>query len=273
MRPHVLLLALAAASCASTGRAPGGADGGPPDMTMIFEPGPGDSFPTGAISFFKLMTCPDGWDSLPAAANRFVVPTVGADKSGVTAGEPLKSGEDREHLHPVAATATLREVSYAGIAGEANHGLAQAAPVKVMTTSGKASTNLPYVQLRVCKKSAPPKWFPTPIPPGTLLFFDAQSCPAGWSQAKATQGRFLVGLPSRGAPGASFGGPPLAAKEDRVHAHTVQGAFSTNAQGIALAAGCCAGGYAQNGAYTLQSATDINPAGLPYIEYLQCRKD
>ena len=35
----------------------------------------------------------------------------------------------------------------------------------------------------------------TPLPAGLLMFFDAATCPAGWQQAAATQGRLLVALP------------------------------------------------------------------------------
>mgnify|MGYP000963481731 CR=1 FL=1 len=274
MRPArtLFVCSLVMAGCASSNRLPAvndsGVDGAPP-----FMPGPGDAFPTGAISFFKAMICPEGWDSLPVAANRFLVPTVGVDKIGAVAGVSLMSGEDRTHIHPIAANVTLRSISYAGIAGEANHGVAAAAAVKFQTTSEAASAGLPYVQLRVCKKSAAPKAFPTPLPRGTLLFFDTQACPAGWTQATATQGRFLVGLPARGVQGATFGGAALSAQEERVHTHPVQGSFSTKAQGITLASGCCASGYAENGMYTFQATSDAGPAGLPYVQLLQCQKN
>ena len=242
----------------------GGDDGG----TSL----PGDALPTGAISFFNGPTCPDGWDLFAPSVGRALVPTVGAGQPGLTAGMPLQSGEDRKHGHAIAAQLAPRSVSFAGIAGESNHGAAGAQAAGFSTTGDPVSAGLPYVQLLVCKKSAAPVVRPAPLPKGTLMFFSEAGCPSGWIQAAATQGRLLVGLPPKAIPGLGFGGAALASQEKRAHHHAVSGTVTTMPHGIALASGCCAGGYLENGAYPYTADSDDSESGLPYLQLLQCQK-
>ena len=61
-------------------------------------------------------------------------------------------------------------------------------------------------------------------PAGMVAFFDAASCPSGWSEHAAARGRYVVGLNPGGALGGT-GGSPLGDREDRAagqHGHTIQ---------------------------------------------------
>lgn len=231
-----------------------------------------DSLPAGAISFFKAAACPEDWTPFAEGKGRFLVPTIGQDPPLKTSGEPLKDGEDRLHGHAVTAEADLAATSFAGVAGESNHGVAGQQTVTITAPAAKVSSGLPYVQLLACKKLGEARPGNTPVPKGLLMFWNGASCPEGYSQPIATQGRMLVGLPKDAPPGLSFGGTSLKSAEVRKHGHEVSGSFATSPHGIALASGCCADGYAKDGEYEYAGATDEVSAGLPTVQLLQCQK-
>jgi hypothetical protein len=231
----------------------------------------GDPLPQGAVSFFRTEACPSGWAPYDAAAGRFVVPTVGNEVGGIPHGQPLASGEDRTHLHDIAASFTLEATSFAGIAGEANHGVAAAGTATFSTVTEPASTGLPYVQLRACKKLDPAVPRATPLPAGMQVFIDAPGCPEGWKQVAASQGRFLVGLPAGAPADTTFGGAPLAGALPK-HAHAGATQLVTTPHGIALASGCCANGYAKNGTYDATADAAATETALPYVALLSCEK-
>ncbi|NUQ75255.1 MAG: hypothetical protein HUU21_17020 [Polyangiaceae bacterium] len=260
-------LAMALSACSGSDDVPDTSGTAPP----IPPPTP-DALPAGAISFFNATSCPVNWTPFAEAKGRFLVPTIGQDPPLKTVGEPLKDGEDRMHSHAVTAEADLDAVSYAGIAGEANHGVAGQQKVTLAAPAAKVSSGLPYVQLLACKKLGSIQAGAVPVPKGFLMFWNGASCPAGYSQPIATQGRMLVGVPKDAPPGLSFGGKSLASAEDRKHGHDVAGSFMTSPHGIALASGCCADGYAKDGQYDYAGATDEGNAGLPVIQLLQCQK-
>ncbi len=270
-------LLAALAGCGGDGVPPSGdVDGGgvadaagPPDARP---PALHDSLPLGAISFFKTVTCPTGWVPFTAGVGRFFVPTVGTTLPGTAHGTPLASGEDRVHTHEVAASVSTGSVSYVGVAGGGNGGVSPSGTYGFQAITAPASSGLPYVQLLVCFKSAPPMAGTTPVPTGTMLFFRSQ-CPNGWSQAPTTQGRMLVGVPQAAPPNVWFGGAPLASDEARRHAHSAGGSVDLGQHGIALASGCCGGGYARGGSYSYSLTSSETVLDLPYVELLQCRKD
>jgi hypothetical protein len=252
-------------STASSGSSGSGGDGGGGGGTPA-----GDSIPAGAVSFFQRTTCPDGWKAYDAGAGRALLPTVGPAPGGTTHGSGLTSGEDRQHTHDVGGTFTLGTTSYVGIASGGNHGVAVDGDVAFKATTAPASSGLPYVQLLACRKADKASPRPTPLPKGMLLFFET-ACPDGWAQASATGGRLLVGLPASGAPNKAFGGAPLG-PDPRTHTHGVSATLQTMPHGIALASGCCGGGYAADGSYTSMQASTIADATMPSIELLQCEK-
>ena len=277
-RACVVAAALVLAACASsTGLDPYPIDASPspdgePPPPDAAPPSTGDSLPLGAISFFKTTKCPTGWVPFVSGEGRFLVPTVGTRVPGIEHGTPLASGEDRLHGHDLGAQIETGSVSYVGVVGGGNGGVAPAGTYGFQTAGEPAPSGLPYVQLLVCFKNAAPEPGRDPVPTGTLLWFRS-NCPSGWTQAATTQGRWLVGVPADAASGTTFGGEPLVSDEQRAHTHGVNGQVVTSPHGIALASGCCGGGYARNDTYPFTTTTTSGAVDLPYVELRQCRKD
>jgi hypothetical protein len=232
----------------------------------------GDAIPTGAVSYFDGSACPSGWGPHDPGAGRVAVPTLGSALGGAVSGTPLQSGEDRTHTHTLDASFDLPSFSYAGIAGEANHGVAGAGKVALSGSVDPASTGLPYVQLLACKKLAPPVPGASPLPSGLLMFFETTGCPDGWQQPPSTQGRLLVGLPAGAPADLPFGGAPLVDASAPQHTHVTDPLLVTSPHGIALASGCCAGGYAVDGTYQSTQDSGASDPGLPLLTLLQCQK-
>ncbi len=254
------------ATTSSTSTGTGGGGGGATTTAT----GKGDALPEGAVTFVQGPACPEGWGAYSAANGRVIVPLVGDDPAGTTHGTELANGEDRLHTHGVTATFKIGSVSYAGVVGGGNHGVGAAGDVAFSATSSAASTGLPYVQLLACRKVSAPT-VKKSLPSGMLLFFDTPACPIGWKRAQ-TQGRLVLGLP-KGAPAdLAFGGNPLEPGETRTHTHATANLLTTSSHGIALASGCCGGGYAESGAYESKDDTTAGDAALPTIELLQCEK-
>jgi hypothetical protein len=268
-------LAVGISSCAQsspvTTSSGGGSGGGTTSSASGGGNAPGgDAIPPGAVSFFSTTVCPDGWSTFDDAVGRMLLPTVGNAVGGTPYGIPLASGEDRTHTHDVTATFTLPSVSYAGLSGGGNHGVGSEGSRKLAATSDPASTGLPYVQLLVCKKTAPAAPSAAPLPKGMRLFFTGPTCPSGFQQAADTQGLFLVGLPKNAKADASFGGLPQSGANPRTHAHQTTATLTTSSHGIALVSGGLADGYAANGSYMDTEDTTASGAALPYLELLQC---
>lgn len=238
-----------------------GAGGGAPQ---------GDAIPKGAVSFYNAPSCPEGWARFDSGKGRVLVPSLAGMPSGTPVGAPLTSGEDRTHTHDVMGTFTLPDVSYVGIAGGGNGGVSEAGDVSFMTTSDPASTGIPYLQLLACKKTVDATPRSTPLPAGMRMFFEGDQCPDGFQQVASTQGRMLVGLPDGAPAEASFGGPPIDPMMTLTHDHDVDADLMTTPHGIALASGCCGGGYAKNGSYTFATKSTAAEPAMPYLALLQC---
>lgn len=240
----------------------------PPDAGPL-----GDSLPTGAVMFFTGASCPGGWSPFDDAAGRAIAATTGDSGAGATRGAPLTDGEDRAHTHDLTARFTLPAVSYVGIVGPANNGVGAAGDVVLRGATGAASSGLPYVQLLVCRKDASATPGSITLPRGMTVFFAASRCPSGFSQPADTQGRVLVGLPAGGTQGATFGGAPIVPGDPTTHAHDASLTLTTTPHGIALASGCCGGGFARDGTVTATATTDRAEPAVPTVLLLHCQKD
>jgi len=238
----------------------------PPDAGPL-----GDGLPVDAVMYFTGTACPRGWAPYTDGVGRVAMPTVSAALVGVQRGTPLGDAEDRVHEHTVAGSFAVPAVTYAGIAGCCNDGLGAAATLPFRATAQAASAGLPYVQLLVCRKAAPPRV--ALLPAGMMVFFAAGRCPTGFSRPKEPGGHLPVGLPAGGLAGARFGATPPGAGEARSHRHDVAPELTTAARGIALAGGCCAGGYAANGTYRGAWTSSESESGPPTVQLLLCQKD
>lgn len=265
----VLSVALVAAACASSNGGGGGGDiDAAEEMAIDAAPTGGDGFPRGAISFFLGSLCPTGWAPYADAVGRTIVPVGSASDAGMMIGTPLGVNETRAHRHDLAVGVNLPSVSYAGIAGEANHGVARSGQIDGIAATADASPDVPYAQLRVCKKQADPG--ERSAPRGVIAFF-AGACPPSWNPApSALVGRYLVALPAGATAGRTFGGDPLTSGEQRAHRHDVTGSVAAPSHGIALAGGCCAGGYGGAGTHTATITAGPSPVDMPYIQLSAC---
>jgi hypothetical protein len=265
-----MLLAVSLAGCASSSSGLP-ADGGGDDVVVpdAAEDAVGDGFPTGAIAFFLDTQCPTGWELHADAVGRTIVPSPGPE-AGEVVGTPLAANEQRGHSHAVEVGVDLGSVSFAGVAGEANHGVARGGAVEGATATDSAVATPPYAQLLVCEKTAPSG--NRTAPSGVIAFFAAETCPSPWIGVEpALVGRFLVGLPEGGDPRATFGGPSLAPGEVRSHGHAVTATLDGGSHGIALASGCCAGGYAAAGSHGATASASAATVEMPYLQLLACR--
>lgn len=270
-----LLTACAAGSVSTTGGSEGAGGGGTGGSGGGAGGGPGargDAMPTNTIGFFQVPACPNGWEPYKAAAGRTILPTIADAAGGTTVGEPLLSGEKRPHTHGLRATFDLVPITYAGVSGGGNNGVAAAGAVEFTTTSMESTTGLPYVQLLACKKLAEPVAGVKPLPKGMQIFYDGPKCPAGFQQTASTQGRLVVGLPKDAPSDLSFGGEPLSSATPRTHTHGGEVSLATTSHGIALVSNGAATGYARNDTYTSQAETDASEAALPWIELIHCEK-
>jgi hypothetical protein len=284
--PGLLGLAIAGgiASCAKgsggvygdSGGAAGGDAGSDTtgDAGDAGDAGPPDSLPPSAVAFYQGGTCPVGWAPYTVSDGRFIVPTVATSPAGLTWGTPLDAGEDRTHTHNLTAVFAISGVGYEGASG--SNDVATQGSVSMTTTSDPASTGLPYVRLLVCRKNVPAVPGPAPLPSRLQMFFDMASCPEGWVQTAANQGRFIVGLPQGAPQDVSFGGPPISSTLDagidvRTHAHSNTATLTTTSHGIALLGGSN-DGYGANGTYMSTMDTEEDDTGLPYLELLSCEK-
>jgi hypothetical protein len=227
-----------------------------------------DPFPIGALAFFDRPSCPAGWNLNAALTGR--TPVAGPlDVVGAVRGDPLGSGEDRRHSHTFSGTASSSEASFVGIVGGGN-GLSANGTFTPGATEQGASAGLPYLQLLACEKAAAPS--PGDLP-GDLSIFSASTCPVG-AAIEVGWGRLIVATPAGGTSGASFGratpleGPPL--PEATPHTHTLSGRIPTPSKGIALASGCCGGGYASSGGLQANLTSTETTVVFPTLSLLQC---
>jgi len=227
-----------------------------------------DGLPTGAISFFNLTACPAGWAPSTDSYGRFTVAVPATEGIALQVGNPLSNQANPTHEHSFASSIKVSSAEYVLIGGCCNHDLASDGTKNFSGDTDFSTTGLPYIQYLACEKTAAPEPTAPEAPQGTLMYFGEISCPAGWSEAITLEKRFLVGLPDGGQLGAAFGGPPLAAQEQRIHSHSFSGSVSTSSQDIAGASGCCAHGYGKNGSYPYHGTSGGASSEMPYLQLL-----
>ena len=145
-------------------------------------------------------------------------------------------------------------------------------------TTYATSSGLPYVTYMLCQKSAfsPSSNPPQDVPQEVVTFLTDQTCPTGWKMTEATTGRYLVGLPSGGIPGVTFGGEPLqptGTEPNPVaeHVHTFSGQVETGDKGVGLASGSGSDNVGKRGTYNYSGTTKESSVGLPYMGVIQCQ--
>jgi len=124
-------------------------------------------------------------------------------------------------------------------------------------------------------------------PDGLVAFFNRATCPAGWREVTALRGRYVVGLPEKGTPGAVVG-TALADKENRPvgqhnhgvidpgHSHGVTRSNSDGDDNEFLEANGSAGIpnllYIERSTtgVTVESAGAVPGTNAPYVQLIAC---
>ncbi len=251
----------ATGSCPSPGL-PDGTSCGATQVCMASACVFADALPAGTLAWFTTADCPSGWDVEPLAVGRTVVPSDAAGNGQLDA-TALSPGENRVHGHSVSGSITTNSVSFVGIGSCCNAGLSPAGTWDVSGSALPASSGIPYVQLRACKKTTAIAFGDAPA--GLVAFLDGSGCPDAWTSAAAGLLRFIVGTPAGGTTGATFGGTWAA-----VHSHSVSANVVLASHGIALASGCCGGGYAAAGTFGFSATSDGGSSGFPSLRRLAC---
>jgi hypothetical protein len=111
-----------------------------------------DGVPSGTIAFFAIGSgCPDGWQAASNASGRVLVAANDGNVVGQRVGDPLGDQEDRTHSHSYVAKATIPTRNIIALNGS-NNQAAQAGTLEVDGEAASSSSELPFVQLIVCKK-------------------------------------------------------------------------------------------------------------------------
>jgi len=129
-------------------------------------------------------------------------------------------------------------------------------------------------------------------PAGAVMYFDLPACPAGWSDFDAGRGRYLVGMPVGGTPGAAVG-TALSDHENRAtgqHTHAVIDPGHVHAVGFDTERlanlGNTIGGTSIFGSNSGSENSDLGFTGIsianagavsgtnaPYLQLVACRKN
>lgn len=267
-----LLAALALAGCGTDASGTGGdVDAGDAEAEVDATPTYGDGLPTHAVGWFALEACPLGWTPMEEAVGRTILPTPKGGSMAIAVGDPLPLGAEPKHGHVAKTKVEVPPQSFAA-AGGGNDGHASSGSLDVDVTVEHASAELPLLHLLACEKLAIAAPWAAPLPTGMTSFFRIPICPTGWVSVPDAPGRFVVGLPDKGAPNAVFGGTPLADQEKRQHTHALNGSLATTPNGVALLSGCCNDGFAKNGSYPFSATTEPETVALPYVQLSFCVK-
>ena len=109
------------------------------------------------------------------------------------------------------------------------------------------------------------------LPPGTVSFFNRNSCPTGWTALGTAAGRLLV--PTLGAVGGgTFVGRPLASGEDRQHSHPFSASVTPPQTAFAGSASGTGANLATADPANFTGTTSSASTGLPYVQLLVCVK-
>jgi hypothetical protein len=111
-----------------------------------------DGVPGGTIAFFASGSgCPDGWQPASSASGRLLVAANDGNVVGQRVGEPLGDQEDRTHSHTYVAKAMIPTRNIVAVNG-GNNQAAQPGTLEVEGAAASSSSELPFVQLTVCRK-------------------------------------------------------------------------------------------------------------------------
>lgn len=127
------------------------------------------SIPQGAVMFFNLPQCPEGWDKVVAAEGRYIVGLPANGTLGATVGVALKDNENRavgKHTHAILDPGHIHNIKAIGqydgsikafLSGSTNaanniNSETTKTGIAIQEAGDVEGTNAPYIQLMVCEK-------------------------------------------------------------------------------------------------------------------------
>lgn len=242
-------------------------DGGPSDAGDGSVSAGGDSLPVDALVITQ-GACPSGYTMLPEADGRYLLgATTGIGTT--SSATPLSSQEDRTHQHTISANAVTRNIGFAGstLTGGNNHAVPD--DPLVNATTGGTSLGLPYLQTRVCRKTAAANPTAPALAAGMVVPFVASACPAGFAPYTPADGRFVAGTVA-GTNEASFGGAAMTSGESFSHQHTYSGSISLPKITVCLAGG--GADFSDEGLHEFTLPVMSVSTTLPFVRVLYCEK-
>ena len=157
----------------------------------------------------------------------------------------------------------------------------------VVVITGQPVNPVPYAKYADQASDLVPGLRSGLIPTGAVMFFNLASCPNGWTEYVAAQGRYVVGLPQGGVL-AGTAGSPLGDRENRPvgqhthsvtdpgHSHNLPRALnSTNnncVYGLGSACDFIIGTGASRTNISIDNAGTIAGTNAPYVQLLACQK-
>ena len=178
--------------------------------------------------------CPSGWDAYVDGHQRFLVP------SGYASTGSANSRTNTHHAHDVTATLAVNQQAHvAPYTTNQNtlftvldsvppvytaHFSSSSTPIRLEGALDALAPEdeLPHISLLTCKLHSGTVKFDPQLHEPAPTFVDAEACPGGWTELKASlTGRFVVGLAAGGALGATFGNEmQITGRNDEEFTHT-----------------------------------------------------
>ena len=224
-----------------------------------------------SLAFFDttVSSCPSGFVKATSYVGRFLISSHSGSSASTynSLSSSLSNLEDRVHSHTFDVTVSFNN-QYIALAdgGGGDQNADYSSTRSSSGTTSAASSGLPYIQLLTCIADSNTQ--KTTLPSGALLF-STQQCPREWVVVHPWKGRLLVGLPSGGVAGASWGGSVIAAGTTfkAPHTHSISGmAVTIPGKSVSMSAcSCCGGPFTQRGTYSIPGVTSaVDEVDLPY---------
>ncbi len=224
----------------------------------------------GTLAFMPGDACPTGWHVLESARGRLIKGTSEGSQVGLTVGTALTSTQPPVHTHAFTTQISIAATDISGATACCTGGFGMAGTHPLSGSTEPAADGMPTVHEVLCEIDAVDLGEDGhPFPAGAILFFNAVECPAGFENLAAADGRFIVGTPAGGTPGATVGSP-LASGEIHVHPHQISASIDVGEKSIA-AAGGGNHGLAAKGAHGFSVLSLQSGSGWPYIQLFACR--
>ena len=235
----------------------------------------------GVLAYTTSLSCPSGWASLSDAdpyRGRTIKASFTSPQSTYLAA--LTTNAMAAHSHATySLTAEFTSKGCLCLDWDTSYDTAAQVDadfsISASNSAPEGSTgNVPYVTVQLCQYASGSALY---APPGLVAYVAGTSCPAGWSNFTAAQGRLLVvASPTVSAPVTA----PTPAAGDAAnlgsHAHAIPSQVQTGLasnQCCTLAAngcGACNAAYQSSVTWSASAPTSSSSLNVPYVNLMAC---